>query len=457
MGMVTDEQVRRLRKLSNTEKNQEIAASKAGMDPTTARRYLGLGRLPSELKKERPWRTREDPFCEVWDAVQQQIQESPGLEAKTLFEWLQREYPGRFSDGQIRTLQRRIKLWRVTEGPAQEVYFGQKHLPGRLCASDFTHMTELEITLAGQTFEHLVYHFVLTYSNWETGTICYSESLESLSEGWQNAVWELGAVAVEHRTDSLSSAVNNMSNLEEFNRRYEGVMRYYGVKPRHTNPASPNENGDCEQDRRTRLAEEMAVMRELPARRMESAKRERVKVDSGSLIHVERNSYSVNSRLIGARVEARLYLDHVEVWYGQRKVEDLPRLRGRSKHRVDYRHIIEWLVRKPGAFENYRYQGDLFPTSRFRMAYDALKETTPNRSSKEYLKILKLAAEQGEVQVDEALRELLEGRLEIAITVEAIGELLAKLDTITPVTMVEVAPVDLASFDQLCLDMQVRQ
>jgi hypothetical protein len=74
----------------------------------------------------------------------------------------------------------------------------------------------------GQTFEHLVYHFVLTYSNWETGTICYSESLESLSEGWQNAVWELGAVAAEHRTDSLSSAVNNMSNQEEFNRRYEG-------------------------------------------------------------------------------------------------------------------------------------------------------------------------------------------------------------------------------------------
>jgi hypothetical protein len=156
LGMVTDEQVRRLRKLSNTERNQEIAASKAGMDPTTARRYRGLERLPSELKKERGWRTREDPFSEVWDAVQRQVQESPGLEAKTLFEWLQREYPGRFSDGQIRTLQRRIKLWRVTEGPAQEVYFGQKHMPGRLCASDFTHMTELGITLAGQTFEHLV-------------------------------------------------------------------------------------------------------------------------------------------------------------------------------------------------------------------------------------------------------------------------------------------------------------
>ena len=500
--MVTDEQVRRLRKLSNTEKNQELAAAKAGMDPTTARRYLRQERLPSELKKDRLWRTREDPFSEVWGTVQKQIEESPGLEVKTLFEWLQREHPGQFSDGQIRTLQRRIKLWRVTEGPAQEVYFGQVHVPGRLCASDFTHMTELGITLAGQTFEHLVYHFVLTYSNWETGTICYSESLESLSEGWQNAVWELGAVAVEHRTDSLSSAVNNISSPslqkgEEFNRRYEGVMRYYGVKPQHTNPASPNENGDCEQShhrfkraveqalllrgshdfqslaeyrqflkdlfaqrnagRRARLAEEMAVMHELPARRMESAKRERVKVDSGSLIHVERNSYSVNSRLIGVQVEARMYLDHVEVWYGQKKVEDLPRLRGRGKHRIDYRHIIEWLVRKPGAFENYRYQEDLFPTSRFRMAYDALRESTPQSASKEYLKILKLAAETGEVQLDEALRELQAGEADMAITVEAITAVLAQLDTIAPVTMVEVTLVDLASFDQLCTEMAVRQ
>jgi len=208
--------------------------------------------------------------------------------------------------------------------------------------------------------------------------------------------------------------------------------------------------------RRARLAEELAVMRELPARRMETAKRERVTVDSGSLIHVERNAYSVNSRLIGERVEARLYLDHVEVWHGQRKVEHLPRLRGRSKHRVDYRHIIAWLVRKPGAFENYRYQEDLFPTSRFRMAYDALRETAPSRSSKEYLQILKLAAEQGEVQVDEALRVLLDGKAEAAITAAAIGALLATLDTIAPVTMVAVTPVDLASFDQLCTEMGVR-
>lgn len=429
--------------------------------------------------------------------MRQQIEENPGLEGKTLFEWLQREHPGRFSDGQIRTLQRRIKLWRAMEGPPQEVYFGQKHEPGKLCASDFTHMTELGITIQGQTLAHLVYHFVLTYSNWEAGTICYSESLESLSQGWQNAIWELGAVPAGHRTDSLSSAVNNMSNLEEFNQRYEGLMNYYGVKPQHTNAASPNENGDAEQShhrlkkavdqalllrgsrdfpsveeyarflqdllaqrnagRRERLREELAVMRELPARRMESAKRERVKVDSGSLIHVDRNAYSVNSRLIGEQVEARLYLDHVEVWYGQKKVEDLPRLRGRTKHRVDYRHIIEWLVRKPGAFESYRYKEDLFPTSRFRMAYDALQEAVPGQAVKEYLKILKLAAEAGETSVDEALRELLPGKVDAAITAESIAEVLPRVDKIPPVTAVEVAAVNLASFDELCAETAVRQ
>jgi hypothetical protein len=495
--MVTDNQVRRLRKLSNTEQNQEIAAAKAGMDPKTARKYLAVNRLPSEIRKVRHWRTRPDPFQEVWELVRQQVEESPGLEAKTLFEWLQREYPGRYADGQIRTLQRRIKQWRAIEGPAQEVYFSQQHEPGRLCASDFTRMGELGITIGGQTLDHLVYHFVLTYSNWETGTICYSESLESLSEGWQNAVWELGAVPAEHRTDSLSSAVNNMSNLEEFNRRYEGLMKYYGVKPQHTNAASPHENGDAEQShhrfkravdqalllrgsrdfasleeyarflqnlfaqrnagRRQRLAEELAVMRELPERRMESARRELVKVDSGSLIHVDRNAYSVNSRLIGERVEARVYLDHVEVWYAQKKVEDLPRLRGRAKHRVDYRHIIEWLVRKPGAFENYRYKEDLFPSSRFRMAYDALQETAPGRAVKEYLRILKLAAEEGEVAVAEALRELLEGKTEATITADSIRELLPKLGALSPVTVVEVAMPDLASFDALCTEMAVSQ
>lgn len=475
--------------MSKTENNQEIAASKAGMDIQTARKYQAAGRLPSELRGERSWRTRADPFAEVWEQIRERIKASPGLEAKTLFAALQREEPGRFAEGQLRTLQRRIKVWRATDGPAQEVFFRQRHEPGRLCASDFTHMTALGVTIGGQSFAHLLYHFVLTYSNWETAMLCYAENFEGLSEGLQNALWELSAVPARHRTDSLSSAVNNMSDREEFTDRYQGLLQYYGLEPERIQVGKANENGDIEQrhhrlknaveqelllrgsrdfgrveeyqqflkdllkrlnaGRRARLAEEMAVMKPLPARRMESYKREQVKVDSGSLVWVDRNTYSVNSRLIGERVEARLYLDRVEVWYGQRKVEELPRLRGRSKHRVDYRHIIDWLVRKPGAFESYRYREDLFPSSQFRMAYDLLRETRPQSASQEYVKILELAAKQSEARVEDALRLLLGNGAAEAIHSQAVEALLVEAGRIPGVTSVEIAPVDLASFDEL--------
>src|SRR3974390_2279825 len=121
--MVTDAQVRRLKRLSKTEKTQERAAAKAGMDVKTARRYLRESGLPSEMKPERTWRTRSDPFDEVWEEIRQQLQANPGLEGKTLFEVLQRRHPGRFGDGQLRTLQRHIKNWRATEGPGKEVFF----------------------------------------------------------------------------------------------------------------------------------------------------------------------------------------------------------------------------------------------------------------------------------------------------------------------------------------------
>ena len=153
--MDTDAQVRRLKRLSKTEQNQEVAATKAGMDPKTARKYLRSGQLPSEQKTDRNWRTRSDPFSDVWEEVRDLVEASPGLEAKTLFESLQRQHPGRFSDGQLRTLQRRMKHWRVTEGPGKEVFFSQKHVPGRLSQSDFTHMSSLEITIGRQSFPPL--------------------------------------------------------------------------------------------------------------------------------------------------------------------------------------------------------------------------------------------------------------------------------------------------------------
>lgn len=202
--------------MSKTEKTQEVAAAKAGMDVKTARKYLADGRLPSEVIPERAWRTRTDPFDSVWEQIRQQLEAHPGLEAKTLFEALQRERPGDFADGQLRTLQRRIKRWRATAGPAREVYFPQQHVPGRLGQSDFTRMNELGITLGGQTFPHMLFHFVLTYSNWEAVTVCYSESFESRSEGLQDALWEL--------TDRLSTAVNNMTEEKEFTVRYDVLL-----------------------------------------------------------------------------------------------------------------------------------------------------------------------------------------------------------------------------------------
>ena len=460
---------------------------KADMDPKTARRYLDAGSLPSEMKTERDWRTRSDPFAEVWGEITERLKQAPELEAKTVFAALQRKYPERFEDGQLRTLQRRFKLWRATEGPGKEAYFAQIHEPGRLSASDFTRMGELEITIAGQSYAHMVYHFVLTYSNWETGTVCFSESFESLSEGLQNALWELGGVPARHRTDSLSSAVNNMSNQDEFTKRYEALLKHYRLGGEHIQPGKANENGDVEQShhrfkrnldqalllrghrdfpseaayqrylreffeqanrgRRKRLAEEMKLLHELPPRRLEAMKREKVRVDSGSMVSVDRNTYSVHSRLIGEWVEARLYVDRVEIWYGQKQVEQMPRLRGRGKHRVDYRHIIDWLVRKPGAFERYRYREDLFPTSRFRMAYDALQESSGGHATKEYLRILDLAAKEGEAKVDEALGQVQDVML--FVSREMLEQILAGPQSAPPVTRVRVDPVQLNCFDEL--------
>jgi hypothetical protein len=130
--MVTDAQVRRLKRLSKTEETQELAAAKAGMDVKTARKYLNSGKLPSENRPERTWRTRKDPFERVWEEIRELVDGNPGLEAKTIFEALQRKYPGEFGDGQLRTLQRRLKRWRATEGPGREVFFVQRHVPGRL-------------------------------------------------------------------------------------------------------------------------------------------------------------------------------------------------------------------------------------------------------------------------------------------------------------------------------------
>jgi len=485
--MVTDKQVRRLMVLMQREKTLAAAAAKAGMDEKTARKYRRLGKLPSEVKVEHSWRTRGDPFEEVWEEMRSKLAVNPGLAAKTLFEDLQRRYPGRFAEGQLRTLQRRVKAWRALEGPPKEVFFPQVYKPGELCQSDFTYMKALGVTIQGQLFDHLIYHFVLPYSNWEAGTICFSESFESLSEGLQNALWELGGVPKAHRTDRLSTAVHKTDHPEVFTRRYRALLRHYGLEGRRIQRASPHENGDVEQrhhrfkeamkqalmlrgsrdfagreayagfvrqlfgqlnaGRQGRLAEELKVLRRLPARRLETCKRVRVRVGPSSTIRVNHNTYSVDSRLVGEIVEVRLYAEHLEVWYGQRRLETIPRLRGEGRHRIQYRHVIDWLVRKPGAFENYRYRDDLFPTSRFRMAYDALRRGRPSRASKMYLRILHLAARESETAVDEALRCLIEE--EKPISAEAVEAMVNSREEFNPIEEIVVAQTDLKAYEAL--------
>jgi hypothetical protein len=485
--MVTDEQILRLRQALHKGMSLSLAAAKAGMDRKTARTYRQLDRLPSEVDMEHTWRTRTDPFDETWPWVLEQLALNPRLEAKTLFQDLQRQYPGRFADGQLRTLQRRVKQWRAENGPAREVFFAQVHHPGRLAASDFTHCSDLGVTLAGIPFPHLLYHFVLTYSNWETGTVCFSESYESLSEGLQNALWELGGVPQLHRTDRLTACVQPAGGPETFKRRYQALLSHYTLAAQAIQAGKGNENGDVEQrhhrfkqaldqammlrgsrdfssrdrytaflmelfvqlnaGRKTRLAEEVPLLRPLPQHRLEACKRLCVRVESGSIVRVEGNVYSVPSRLIGEWVEARLYAERVEVFYAQKRVEELPRLRGRNKHKIDYRHVIDWLVRKPGAFADYRYRADLFPSSRFRMAYDLLVERQPARAAKEYLRILYLAARESEAGVEAALSGLLDaGGL---LDADCVEERLRQHDPIRPATDVMVAPVDLAMYDAL--------
>jgi len=486
--MVTDQQVKLLLRLLGEEPRRAIAAVKSGMDEKTARKYRRAGRLPSEMKNDHTWRTREDLFTGVWEALRAMLEVNPGLEAKTLFAYLQREYPGRFQDGQLRTLQRRVKTWRALWGPGKEVFFPQEHYPGRLCQSDFTDMRRLEVSIQRVPFEHLVYHFVLTYSNWEAGTVCFSESFESLSEGLQNALWELGGVPGKHQADCLSAAVNNLGDQAAFTERYQALLRHYGIEGARIQPDQPHENGDIEQrhhrfkraveqalmlrgsrdfasrqeyeeflrgifaqlnaGRRERLREELAALQELPDGHLEACKRLRLRVGPSCLISVQHNTYSVHSRLRGETVEVRLYADRLEVWYGQKCLETMPRQRGEGKRCINYRHLIDCLVRKPGAFENFKYRDALFPSSRFRMAYDALTARLPARAaSKEYVGILALAAGEGESRVDDALRWLLE--LEAEITREAVRAVVMSGRRIPLPTEVSVAAADLADYDRL--------
>jgi len=458
------------------------SAAKAGIDPKTARKYLTSD--TSSQTTIHTWKTRKDPFEEVWPELENMLSLQPGLEAKTLFFHLLEKYPGQYQEGQLRSLQRKVKKWKALKGESKEVYFAQIHHPGDLCSSDFSHMDELKVTIQGHPFSHLIYHFVLTYSNWESVSICYSENLESLSEGLQNALWQLGGSPARHRTDRLTAAMSNFANQPKFGARYQAILDHYGMTGEKTQASHPNENGDVEQShyrfkravdqalmlrnsrdfssvkeykaflrdltikrnsaRSERLKKEQEHLRELPPQRLQDATTAWMKVGKGSTIRVKSITYSVPSRLIGEEVEVRLLGSTLEIWCQGHKLEEYPRLGGAHKARIDYRHIIDWLIRKPGAFENYRYKDELYPTSTFRAAYDALKDENPQKCVKEYLGILKAASQNGEERVGHILKEMIKNG---EVSLESLLNALAESEKIVSLTDVEVIPVDLKAYD----------
>lgn len=471
------------------------AAMKADMDRKTARKYVTAGKLPSEMAEPRDWRTRPDPFAEHWPALEAKLREAPGLEAKTLLDELVAQHPEQYSQGQLRTLQRRVRQWRATEGPERDVKLAQRHRPGEAAQSDFTHATELGVTIAGEPFAHMLMVFVLPFSNWAWATVCQSESMAALRRGVQRALFQLGRVPLYHQTDNSTAATHRIpddkketlqAHKRTFNADYLALMRHFGMEPRTTAVGAKEQNGDVEAQNgalkrrleqallmrgsrdfesgaawqqfvddvlrktnrtRHRIAEELGCMRELNVARLPEYEELSAVVSEWSTIRIKHNAYSVASRLIGHELRVRLFEDRVEAYLGGVRQLACERLKGRNGHRIDYRHVIWSLVRKPGGFERYVYREEMFPSPVFRRAYDAIQ--TPHRGTPgdlEYLRILYLAATTMECDVDRALAVLIDGG-EVP-TSDRVKEVVGAAPTPSAPAM-ERPTVDLGKYDQL--------
>jgi hypothetical protein len=495
MARVTDAQVRKLMEEFNKDGRVGHAAMKAGMDRKTARKYIAAGTLPSEMHTIRDWRTRKNPFEEDWAVVAKMLEASPALEAKTIFEELLRKQPGRYQEGQLRTLQRQIRQWRALRGPEQDVKLAQLHRPGEAAQTDFTRTGELAITIAGERFVHLLCILVLPYSNWRWATVCLSESCASLRRGVQRALFQLGRVPQFHQTDNSTGATHKISEKDKealpgktrvFNKDYLALTDHFGMTPRTTGIGEKEQNGDVEaangvtkrgleqslllrgsrdfdsidawqefvdayqrkaNSRRTkRLKEEMVAMRELPTSKLPEFVELHVPVSEWSTIRIKSNAYSVPSRLIRREVHVRVFESKIEVYYGSVLQLRCERVVGR-RNRIDYRHIIWSLVRKPAGFARYVYREEMFPSPVFRQAYDVLAGyEVSTKTDLEYLRILHLAASTMQETVEIALEALLAA--DERLSADAV-KAIACFSEPTTVPDIAVLDVDLASYDQL--------
>jgi hypothetical protein len=451
--MVRDAQVGVLRRKRMEGKTQETAAAAAGMSERSARKWE-RGLYPSQRSKAHTWRTRADPFAEVFEGEVAPLLAADRdgvLEATTILAELNRRNPGRFTESQLRTLQRHVRQWRALNGPEKEVYFPQQHPPGREAAYDFTDCNELGVTIGGEPFEHLLFELVLSSSGWRWPTVAMSENFEALALGVQEALWRLGGVVEVLRSDNLSAATHELrlSGGRILTIRYRALLDHYGMRSTRIFPGKAHENGVVEQaHRRTKsilaqmlvlrghrdfacveeyqrwvrevierehnaargnkLIEEKRQLRPLPPMALPAHTTLSAKVRRWSTIRVANRSYSVPARLIGERVRVLLHHDHLEIYFGGKLVERLPRIRGLRPARIDYHHVIWSLARKPGAFARYCWREELFPTLVFRRAYDALRSLHGERADSEYVRILYMAATSGEAVVERAVSQLLE-------------------------------------------------
>lgn len=486
---VTDHQVLKYKE-HRKKLTQVAAAAKAGISERSARRIERSDALPSQ-SSPRSWRTRQDPLAAVWDAeVVPLLQADAQLNAVTLLEELQRRHPGEYGASVLRTLQRHMRQWRAVHGAEREVFFAQEHPPGRLGLSDFTVADDLGVEIDDTVFDHRLYQFALAHSGWRHAVVVTGgESFLALSTGLQAALWRLGGVPEEHRTDSLSAAFNNLAEVE-LTRRYDDLCRHYGMRASRCNPGQSHENGAIESrhdslktaidqalrlrgsrrfDDRSgyeafidqvvqrfnaraakRLAVERAMLKPLPPRRTAEYEELPARVSKYAIFTVKGAQYSAPSQLIGHRLMVRQYAQHIECWLGGKCVLQRPRATHRDGQRhprdIDYRHLVAALKRKPGAFARWVLRDAVFPRTVYRQTWERLAAALPEREAcKTIVGLLVLAADGHEAQLADELEQLIE--LDQLPDLNALSALLAPPRRELPDVAVELPT--LADYDEL--------
>ena len=358
---ITDYQVRRYMDERRKGATQLVAAARAGLSERSGRRYESDPGLPSQRAGGPSRRTRVDPLAEVWESeIVPMLAAHPRLRGTTILEELHRSHPGRFDDRVLRTLQRRLARWRAIDGPERELIFRQEHPPGWQGLSDFTAAAELAVTVAGMAFPHVLYHFWLAFSGWQSiKAVQGGESFTALTEGLQEALWQLGAVPQTHRTDRLSAAWRNLATEDDAAAGYEAFCGHYGIEPTRNNPGVAHENGSVEaahghlkatlrdaldlrgsrdfEDvtayqaflaeiigrrnarRRAEVALELAEMKALPKFKTTDFTLVSTTVTSSGTIRVRGVLYTVPSRLVGTRLKVHIYDDRLVCFLGPRR------------------------------------------------------------------------------------------------------------------------------------------